>query len=670
MNYSGITVNSSNIDYKINKDKPTTLYPTLKLDNDGYPYSDCPIAAIEFEGFSPDKIVNIISKEDSIYENTFDFCMIEELTQNISDSYFPILHYPFQVQGQNLHSFLVTDIKSENSQNGKPLFYQYELLYDMYTDIHINSIKNIYLNNEIVLDTSNFLVQYSYDLLSNNNRYSSTIWRNAKESNITEIHRVRILFSIECFDPTKFYMVEYDKSMFGARSIQKELIELKPIYTTNTDFTINISGLLISNGSLISENTNLLYLIKDPEVRIKPIDIITTNEQSGPQALISNKMASWNLRISTGNFTVSPGLFSSRKDGFFRIRNIYQGGSPNIPITNIIPERIIGNILKIKEAPIYINELVYKHPEYIIEVYDDGDVITEENAGKIGFTVNGFKRTDIKINSIDRQKGYIHTDTNFNETDEIEIYCYMQTDKSLILDQLELNPSLTSTVRFNISQNGFLKTGIGLAIRPYIGNIFSEGIYLYDPTTPESTRQVYFIPPFGENDVTLNWSDYKFISIGEISINKPTKDMLLITDARIEGGGIKDDDVLVEWCKTHLDGNNINEHEWYSHKAAYGGSPLAHSSVIIIHIPESYIDSAMNRWIDYYIKDINKNNNENQISYEEAKQHGVDEFKSYLDQMIRRFISAGSEYILIPTTTELTSPYNSTFNGSNFLDLR
>lgn len=117
---------------KVNAGKIKAINPMLIAQNSSYNFGDCPIAVIEYEGFSPDNIINIISTEDNIYENSVDFHIIE--TANKEGSYFPINYYHYSEKASGLIDYLVTNYRSQNDA-GTPLFYQYELLFDAVSDI-------------------------------------------------------------------------------------------------------------------------------------------------------------------------------------------------------------------------------------------------------------------------------------------------------------------------------------------------------------------------------------------------------------------------------------------------------------------------------------------------------------------------------------------------------
>ena len=66
----------------------------------------------------------------------------------------------------------------------------------------------------------------------------------------------------------------------------------------------------------------------------------------------------------------------------------------------------------------------------------------------------------------------------------------------------------------------------------------------------------------------------------------------------------------------------------------------------MIHIPRARLDALRNQWIDKVAPDYDN-------VYDGVTQ-GTRSFNFYLNQIIRRYISAGSNYILVPTEVDGT----------------
>lgn len=647
----GSVAGIGSIGYYINQSKTKASNPILITQNQPYNLGDCPIAAIEYEGFSPNKIVNVIARDDEIYENTLDFHKIEVLTLDRLNNIYPIIHYPYHDTWNDKIKYLVTNYRSQES-NGQPLFFQYETLFDVSAPDSGVAITNIYRNDDVIIDPSEYLVQYSYDLLADgNDRYSPTSWGSQQKSRNS--HRVRVLLPYKFIDDTQYYTIEYDKSSYGTILYQKELIDLRSLYTPE-DYLITESGLSVTNNSRIKGSGSLM-LIKDPRYRIAPLDVVAIKGEDG---YLSDKIATWKLRMNVGSFIRGSGFFTSVSGNIYNLEDEYFNDT-FVPVTNAKPTLVRPDVLKLKESPIYIDPTTYTYPLYNIETYDKSQNSLIDQRGKIAIDINGLTRSDIKIKSIDTQKGYLQLNTNLDPTDEIELTFYMSPSGNFLIDNLELNPKITvdnysGVSDFHISD---YPDGFGIAVRPYTNDSNGWYPYIYDLSEPESSRTLYNIYKKDSpvDSVSVSWIDDSFITICEVDLNKLSTDIVNMTDSRKSGGGLVLNKELRDWFRLNYSGNiKIHESDWYTDHGYYGGTPLSNSSTIIIHVPQEKINTMRQEWIDYYTQEIN--------NVDEARRKGEDEFKHNLDQAIRRHLSSGSDYILIPTTS-------GTFTGK-ILDLR
>lgn len=640
----GMTSAYCTSDYKINASKSKATNPELKIQSQSYSKGDCPIAAIEYEGFSPNKIIDIISRENDYYENTLDFHRIEILTK--TNDIYPIRHYPYHETLNDNLRYLVTDFRS-NSSNGSPLFFQYEPLFDVYAPSSGLAISNIYKNDSNIVHPDQYIIQYSYDLLvSGAVRYGATSW--GPQDKTKNAHRIRLLLPYEFITENQFYTVEYNKSNYQTNQYQKELIELKSLYD-DSDYSISSSGLTLSSGSDIHTSGDLLF-VKDPRHRVAPLDIVAIKDEND---YLSDQIATWRLRMNVGAFMRSSGFFTGTNSSFYTLEDNYFDGE-YIPVTNVKPELVRPDMLRVKESPIYIDTTKYTYPLYRIDVYDKTNATLSDEEGKIAIDVNGQTRNDIKIKSIDRSKGYIHIDRDLDPTDEVEVSFFLSPSGNFIIDNLEMNPKISGeTTDFHVS--GY-PNGLGLAVRPYSNDISGWYPYIYDlsePVASRTTSNLYRKDAPGDA-VTSNWSDDDFITIAEIDLNRLSSDIVKLTDARRVGGGVSVNSKLNNWFKVNHSGIKEHEKEWYSDYGHYGGAPLSNSSVVVIHIPQELIDTEQDKWDRYY--------GDNMDNLEEAREKADSEFKHYLDQVIRKHISAGTDYILVSTVSGVFS--------NKILDLR
>lgn len=619
MEYTGNLSGQSQLSYFANVSRKQAFNPILICDEQPYTHQDCPIAAIEYDGFSPNKIINVISHENDIYENSLEFNKTETLSYN--GYTYPIIHYPYYSYDNSKLKYIVTD---QSSLKNDPLFFQYELLYDAYSDTSGIAIKNIYKNNENIIDKSEYIVQYSTDILENNTRYSSTVWGSPRNTNQ---HRIRILLPFYFSSKKDFYSVEYTKVIYGIKTYQKELIECKTVYTTS-DYSITSSG-LIPTG-MLSFNKNI-YIMKDPLYRIAPLDILTVKDQNG---YINDKSSQWKLRLNLGSFYQISGYYTGTSGRFYNLENYYT--SQDIPLTNIRPTIVDSNILQVKEVPIYVNTINYTYPNYKIDPYVNNMSGLIDISGKFGVAINGTFRNDYKIKSIDREKGFIEFNQDFNKTDEIELFYYLRNSGFLILDNIELNPkiSISGGARYHINN---YKNGLGLALQTMeSGNIYP---YIYDTSVETSSRIVSGIYDIGDPSSSSSSWNNTFFTICEINLNKLTPGIVKVTDARKVVSGPIINKTFNNWIN-NFSGSYKNEYQFYTDIGKYDGNPLPHNSTIIIHIPEDKINTNKQKWIDYYKK---------YYDYDMAIKISEKEFKHYLDQFIKRYISAGTDYIIYPT---------------------
>lgn len=607
--------------YYLNLSRTQAFNPRLVCEDQPYLLGDCPITAIEYEGFSPNKIVNIRSKENDVYENTVDFHRAETLIYNGSN--YPIVHYPFSATYNDRLNYLVTD-KGD-------LFYQYELLYNAFSNVSGFVVKNIYKNNETLVDKKNYKIQYSYDLLSTGSpRYSNTTWGDIKQ---TDTHRVRVLLPFSFSSKKDFYVIDYDKVLNGVKTYQKELIELRPLYSS-LDYAITSSGLNVSGN--LNPNGLSLNLIKDPSKRVHPLDIVTLK---GQNAYLSDKDAQWKLRLNVGSFYSASGFYTGSSGYLYNIENSYS--TIPIPLTNIKPSMINKNIIQVKETPIYINESVYTYPTYRIDLYEKNNSGLYDASGKFAVDINGVTRSDIKIKSIDREKGFIELNTSLNTTDEVELSFYLSNSGFIVLENLELNPKISTSGGFAYHINNY-PNGLGIALPPFNATNNYKYPFIYDLSKDPSSRTVSGIFDVGDASTYSESWDNKFLSICEIDLNKLTPDMVKITDARRVGGGVVNNKLLEDWFSSNLSGIYSYEKNWYTDIGQYDGAPLSNSSLVIIHVPNDIITSAKQQWINYF---------KTYTTIDDSEILAEKEFKHYLDQTIRRYISAGTDYIIMPTVS-------------------
>jgi hypothetical protein len=587
---------------------------------------DCPVVAVEVVGFSPDKVIRQVDYQNSIFANAPDFCVIERLAK-VSGVY-PIYEYPFLEEASGIIQYLVTDLAA-NAHTGKELFYQYELLYDAYLPDLENSL-SLYKNGDVIIDKNSYSLQFSSDLLENHARYSKTDWSSGILED-TDIRRTRLLLPTDFNDINAFYTIKYTKSLYNSKTFTEELIELEPIYYQDIDFEITNSGLTLLPNSAIPSNTENLYLLKDPEKRIYSKGLSTIKD-IGYQ---TEQTSSWKLKLNTGAFISRPSIFGTASGIAYKLGDVY--GTGYIPIVSSKSRIVRDDIIKVDDVPIYVDTSKYTYPRYQIDIYDKSTENFNDAIGKIAIDINGKSQTNLTIKCVDRKKGYILFNGELNRIDELEVAHYIKMEDSLFLEKLELNPKIPLVSGVDTFHILDYPEGAGIALRPYDSNDSdTEYPYIYDASSDESSRICYQITDIGASGISVNWSG-NFFKIAELYLNHLTPDILKITDARTVGGGVN---------LNNIQNDIARERKWYTNIGYYGGEPLPHNSNIIIHIPRASIDSLRNQWINYALETYDN-------TYDGTTQ-GTQLFNSHLDQVIRRYISAGSDYILIPTEVDGT----------------
>lgn len=596
--------------YKINdiiKLKKTKVkkHPIIKNESD-FDNKNCPISVVNISNFAPENLITITDMSSMVYENTLEYHKIETL--NSTNNIYYINHYNNQLTTiENKIKYLFTDI----SINNNPLFFKYELLHDVYFEILPDL--TIYKNGEIKVDPSEYLIQYSDDnlLTSGTLRYDSSIeWDDSGTSNLK--HRIRILLPFSFDDNTNFYTIHYTKIRNDIKTKQIELLDLKPLYTQilidtdedslneyeflirNDENSYNEDIVLLSSAKSIYKET--AYLLKDPKYIIKAHNLLYIDNDRNQ----SNINSSWQLLINTGYFRTSI-------NGLMTLYGINPDASDiKYPMQNTPILGINGNIIKLNFADIYYNENYYTYPNYEIKKYSLEDGVSNED-GAMSIVINGIIRDDIEILSVDSRNGYIQINTYLNIDDKVQVN-YFINGKDHLVERLELNPLIPENINTtNIKYFNDTYDGLGIALSSNNEN------YSYYYSNNEEV--LHPLKPVNNNDSTLGIFNTKF-SLCYITLNAPSKDMIKLYDVRQIGGGIVKDK-LDEYYK------NISETRTISDNDRYDGEPLPDAGLIIIHIPT------------FKLTELLENFNGNRLNRD-----------YYIDRVIRKYISAGTNYII------------------------
>ena len=665
--------------------------------DDTYDVGSCPISTVRLDGFSAEKIVNIIDYSDDIYENSIFYHETVELnavyptgdiTQAVSG--FPVQYY--ETLDEYEIDSLVTDRINSRSN---PLYYSYELKFDVFSPAD-NEIVEIYKNNDQVVDPKDYEIEYGNITLSENfygdqdpdlDRYGSGIvWGDF--DNTTNTHRLRVLLPIDVNRPTDYYTIRYNKSLYNLTfPTHSELIELEKVYDERDYYTE--SGVIKRTElSRIPENNiTSLFMIKDTNRQIKQNGILSLNATN----LQTSEETSWNIRINNGNF-MTHGDLNNSGSLFFKtdyVSSTNADADKHQVVTFIKPNILGSNVIKVNEAPIFVSG--YMYPDYEIDIFPKESFDTIIPTGTFGFDIEGFNVDDLKISSIDRERGFILLNKHIPADKEIDMFFYVDGNTQTYIRNLELNPRLQGAdFGFaNDAINTFKNIGIAVRHSPEEG---LEGItalapycrpYFFDFDnigTFYRANQAPGIPTVSEEG-ELRFNPYsneisssgEFIPIAHLSLNRLSPEILKINDARVIGGG------LIPESMKRLHNTESNS---FSEVGYYDGEPLPHAGLVVIHIPSGIYPALINEWeesdlfnsdlytditkeeieqllastndpiyIDYYnklLQGFTSSNDQNRDTFGVMQRAwATREASHYLDQLVKKYIPAGTQYILL-----------------------
>jgi len=663
---------------------------------DKYSVGECPISTVQLNNFNADAIVKRIDYQDLIIENSVVYNSIETLrpiTETTNSGLFPMQHY--LPNEYNHIRYLFTD---KTTDNNVPLFYKYELKFDA-TGFSNKNMVQIYKNNVELIPQSSYNLEFSSELLYDNyygsydaelDRYGANVDWGTFDFNAST-HRIKLLLPITFFDKDSFYTIKYNKHYMNLDfPLHFELLELEDLYDTDTNFNItydsdtNTELVEVDSQSVIKvNNLNKLYAIKDPYSQIKEDGLVTFTD-GGDQ---DNASASWNLKVNTGSFVKSESKFHEETT-FYNCEYSALDKYKYQAVSYLKPKERGFNVLQIEQSPIHISGYVY--PDYKIDLFPN---VTDANVlpvGSLGFNLDNSLLQDVTISSIDRYKGYILLNKKLDASEDLSIFAYIDFKYSLFIRNLELNPRVSDIYGISSdSTNSFSE--IGIAMRKIDRNIIVSDRpeyyhpYFFDFDNPTIFYEGQVISTTEEtNSISgyLNWNPYtadvnisgEFIPVAVVTLNKLSLDVLNITDARRINGGLKD-----EFTHT-LNNNQMNS---YTDIGFIDGEILPYEGLKIVHLPSHIYPNLIERWknsnqfnsdmytdiTDYEIEQLYENaGNDEQKEYytnllEGRSSNGEDkigdafnvmrdkwaeaEASYYIDKVIKRYITAGSQYILL-----------------------
>jgi len=656
-----------------------------------YDSSNCPVATIELSNFNVKAIIKQLDYDNLILENSTGYSTVQYLTNN--NNKFEITHYlSNKIDGLDVQ-YLFTEHINDNNE---PLFYKYELMFDSYGITENNNIQ-IYKNNIELIPNSEYNIVFSTETLYDNyigandptkTRYGSNINWNGFDSKKV-IHRAKLLlpkhFNKNVND---FYVVKYNKVYLNIQNPNHfELLELEQIYN-ETDFEIKYDSALksdvvtIVSSKLDANSINTLYCIKDVYSHIK-IDTISEVIADGS---MTEGSYSWNVRISNGSFVHNDSILNTNTSMF---KSEFTGKQRYQILSYIKPDILGMNIVQVTDSPIYINDFSY--PDYKIDLLPNVTNSNQLPEGTIGVNLDNDLIPELKVIGIDRYKGILLFNNITNNARDMSLFYYTDLKYNMYIRNLELNPRLTS--KYGLSSKSSKKqfTTIGIAIRqskranthkedtnPYFFNFDSDvnkQIDFYRSETSSTTTDATIVKgdlkwnPYNNNYDSVNGD---FIPIGIISLNTLGFDIIDINDARRINGGLKD---------SYTPKLDNNQHNSYVDLGYYDGSVLPNDGLKIIHIPRVVYDDLVARWYnsdmfhkglytdvtEYELEQFEDSGNDKDLYYKNLldgkasntedivkdpyvimKQKWAEyEASYYLNQLINKYLSAGSAYILL-----------------------
>jgi hypothetical protein len=648
--------------------------------------TDCPIVVSQLINFNPNNIIKRNSYSNLIIENSDEYNIPIELKKVGGN--FPLKRYITK----NIGGFKSADLLITNKVNVKndPLFFEYQLKYDV-SSFSLDSVVQIFKNNTVKVQESEFVVEYAYtddgdpDLLydryindGEDTRYANTLkWR--EDNNNNKVNRCRVLLPLSFSSIDDFYTIRYVKRVFNVDyTTHMELIQLKGLYSSPSNYTIGNNNITLTSGFSTTDNPdniNSIYVIRNPYSKIELGKDISMQHNGD----YDQSTSSWNIKVNTGSFVRSEEELD-KTTNYYKIKYGYDQNNKYQIFSYIKPDVLGFNIIKINEAPIHIDG--YTYPNYNIQLFPKKDYDDHTlPSGSVGLSLSNEDVVSLGISSIDTFKGHILFNKSIEDIDNLHVTCYVDMEESIYIRNLELNPRLYNS-QFKTMKN------IGIAVRKYTHTSstsvnFSPYYFDFDnptkfylgSTAPGSTADAPVDGALSWNPYTSNFTkDGEFLPIANITLNELSPNLIKLTDARVIAGGIDKN-------KLNLLGNN--EKNSFVSLGYYNGETLPYDSLKIIHIPKSVYTTLVNRWkdsglfnqttytdvtqyelerllastdpndlvkIEYYNKLLN---GESAIGDQSKDPYSVmldkwahKEASYYLDRLIKKYLSAGMQYIL------------------------
>ena len=550
-----------------------------------------------------------------------------------------------------------------------------------------------------------------YNLVNTNDpklsRYGSDVkWGIYDSSKI--VNRVRILLPLNVYNKEDFYTVRYIKNYLNVDfNNHLEIMELNRLYNEQ-DYFINNGNLKIITDKIKSNNLNNLYIVKNPESQIEIqslVNVAAEGDQSNANSSWNLKVKTGKFITSDSNFNTDTSFYQIKYssdeskvyqplafvqprvlgDNIFQILDspIYIEGYtyPDYKI-DLYPNMTTGNLL----------------PKGSIGVNLNNNLINEVYISSID-RYKGYMLFNKSFNTSQDVAFFAYADLNYN----IYIRNLELNPRISGLYGISSNSNTSfkdvgiAVRKYNISNYSVdPEENTSLA---YVQQLFGSGIvaptaspannfhpYFFDYTNPTVFYRADVISSTSPAHVVsgyLSWNPYtpvfnpsgEFIPIGLITLNELSPEVLTITDARVIAGGLD---------KSKLNFLKNNENNSFVDVGYVDGELLPYESLKIIHLPSKVYPDLIDKWkksglfnpnlysdissfeiesligstdpkdiatLEYY-NNLLQGKASNGDVYKDPYQIMLNECAEkeasyYLDRMIKKYLSAGMQYILL-----------------------
>lgn len=607
-----------------------------------YSNTDVPLFYYSVKNFSPATVLNINDILETIPENNQKFNVYEKISPKVSASGEYILPQRFRFLASG--TLIMTDVATESKlvDYSIPLFYQYQLMYDHYSQetTYPEGFITLRKNHESVVSPTTYLVQNRDNAVASGryNYNEEGPWNWSSKPISGNVITARLLLPSRQVDDN-YYTVEYNRYKGITESQHwSELVDERRLYEEGRDYTITGSSVIIPPWSRAASG-DPIYIQKDfnSYVRI-----------NYPEATIDKyKTKEWDFSVRVGNFSVPSGMLETGKIKYYTRNDL----TTYVPTVDEQPEIVGSNIVRVKHYPLIGGSS--NQPNYYF-----GDVFEK-------MQINGEDHRD-NIISIDTGRGFAMLRKEVNATDNVVATYNSSNSDVIVVRNVQLNPALGNSGVIDVAISG----GIGLAIVPS-GTVFND--FDGNPWASMSNLVMYHLNENTYGDFTGGTTNGWAVSafpfqmwggvpvypeawasgvipsgsrfVGSISVNVTPEENLDLVDVRRTGGF--DETQLVR---------DVSGWRGYSDVGYWNGESLPMGNLIVIQIPSGVYDNIYEvfesdetlqasplRNTEEYAKLIDKKANDTYSTSQMVSQAT----NKYIKDTIERYLPAGTQYVVV-----------------------